>query len=44
MTSSVLTRLKCLDYLAPLEVVANLPGPNTFAGTTRDIPPLGQPV
>jgi transposase-like protein len=28
------TRLKCLDYLAPLEALANLPGPNTFAGTT----------
>jgi len=27
------TRLKCLDYLAPLEALANLPGPNTFAGT-----------
>src|ERR1700733_967974 len=29
------TRLKCLDYLAPLEALANLPGPNTFAGTTK---------
>ena len=29
------TRLKCLDYLAPIEALANLPGPNTFAGTTR---------
>jgi IS30 family transposase len=29
------TRLKCLGYLAPLEALANLPGPNTFAGTTR---------
>jgi transposase-like protein len=28
------TRLKCLDYKAPSEVLANLPGPNTFAGTT----------
>jgi transposase InsO family protein len=27
------TRLKCLDYLAPIEAVANLPGPNTKAGT-----------
>jgi hypothetical protein len=27
------TRLKCLGYLAPLEVLANLPGPNTKAGT-----------
>ena len=26
------TRLKCLDYLAPCEALANLPGPNTFAG------------
>jgi IS30 family transposase len=34
------TRLKCLDYRAPLEALqalANLPGPNTFAGTTQDI-------
>jgi transposase-like protein len=30
------TRLKCLGYLAPLEALANLPGPNTFAGTTRN--------
>jgi hypothetical protein len=29
------TRLKCLGYLAPLEALANLPGPNTFAGTTE---------
>jgi IS30 family transposase len=29
------TRLKCLGYLAPLEALANLPGLNTFAGTTR---------
>jgi len=28
------TRLRCLDYLAPLEALANLPGPNTKAGTT----------
>jgi transposase len=28
------TRLKCLDYLAPMQALANLPGPNTFAGTT----------
>jgi hypothetical protein len=27
------TRLKCLRYLAPLEALANLPGPNTNAGT-----------
>jgi hypothetical protein len=27
------TRLKCLDYLAPLQVLANPPGPNTQAGT-----------
>jgi IS30 family transposase len=27
------TRLKCLGYLAPLEALANLPGPNTNAGT-----------
>jgi Integrase core domain len=26
------TRLKCLSYRAPLEVLANLPGPNTKAG------------
>jgi IS30 family transposase len=29
------TRLKCLGYLAPLEALANLPGPNTNAGTHR---------
>jgi hypothetical protein len=29
------TRLKCLDYLAPLEALANLPGPNTFGGRLR---------
>jgi transposase len=28
------TRLKCLGYLAPIEALANLPGPNTNAGTT----------
>lgn len=28
------TRLKCLGYLAPREALANLPGPNTCAGTT----------
>ncbi|WP_420836249.1 integrase core domain-containing protein [Bradyrhizobium valentinum] len=28
------TRLKCLGYLAPLEALANLPGPNTCAGAT----------
>jgi transposase-like protein len=27
------TRLKCLGYLAPLEALTNLPGPNTSAGT-----------
>jgi transposase-like protein len=27
------TRLKCLGYLAPLEALTNLPGPNTNAGT-----------
>jgi hypothetical protein len=27
------TRLKCLGYLAPLEALANPPGPNTNAGT-----------
>lgn len=26
------TRLKCLDYKAPIEAVNNLPGPNTLAG------------
>jgi transposase-like protein len=29
------TRLKCLGYLAPLEALNNLPGPNTLAGTTK---------
>jgi transposase len=28
------TRLKCLGYLAPLQALANPPGPNTFAGTS----------
>jgi hypothetical protein len=28
------TRLKCLGYKAPAEALANLPGPNTFAGVT----------
>ena len=27
------TRLKCLGYIAPGEALANLPGPNTYAGT-----------
>jgi transposase-like protein len=27
------TRLKCLGYLAPIQALNNLPGPNTFAGT-----------
>jgi IS30 family transposase len=31
------TRLKCLGYVAPLEALANLPGPNTFAGTTGSL-------
>jgi IS30 family transposase len=30
------TRLKCLGYLAPLEALVNLPGPNTKAGTTKE--------
>jgi transposase InsO family protein len=29
------TRLKCLDYRSPAHVLANLPGPNTFAGMTE---------
>jgi hypothetical protein len=29
------TRLKCLGHLAPAEALANLPGPNTYAGTTK---------
>jgi hypothetical protein len=28
------TRLPCLDYHAPAELLANLPGDNTFAGMT----------
>ena len=28
------TRLKCLGYQAPVQALANPPGPNTFAGTT----------
>jgi len=28
------TRLKCLSYQAPIQALANPPGPNTFAGTT----------
>jgi transposase InsO family protein len=28
------TRLKCLGYKAPIEALANLPGPNTEAGVT----------
>jgi transposase-like protein len=39
------TRLKCLDYLAPLEALANLPGPNTCAGTTTHMTsPVKQPA
>jgi len=30
------TRLKCLGYKAPYEALANLPGPNTKAGTTAE--------
>jgi transposase InsO family protein len=30
------TRLKCLGYQAPIQALANLPGPNTFAGTTAE--------
>jgi transposase InsO family protein len=33
------TRLRCLGYVAPLEALANLPGPNTKAGTTRGLTP-----
>jgi transposase-like protein len=32
------TRLKCLDYLAPLQALANPPGPNTKAGGTTAYP------
>ena len=28
------TRLKCLGYIAPLQALSNLPGPNTFAETS----------
>jgi len=31
------TRLKCLRYQAPIQALANLTGPNTFAGTTDKI-------
>jgi transposase len=31
------TRLKCLEYRAPLEVLANLTGPNTKAGTHTSV-------
>ena len=34
------TRLKCLGYLAPLEALANLPGPNTKAGTQYAVTPM----
>lgn len=30
------TRLKCLDYKAPIEAVNNLPGPNTIEGECKD--------
>jgi transposase InsO family protein len=30
------TRLKCLGYQAPLQALANPPGPNTFAGMTTE--------
>jgi transposase-like protein len=36
------TRLKCLGYLAPLEALANLPGPNTKAGTHMWTAPVPQ--
>jgi IS30 family transposase len=36
------TRLKCLGYLAPLEALANLPGPNTNAGTHMWTAPVAQ--
>jgi hypothetical protein len=32
------TRLKCLGYFAPLQVLNNLPGPNTQAGTQTQTP------
>jgi transposase-like protein len=31
------TRLRCLDYKAPLEILSNLPGHNTQAGTQANI-------
>jgi IS30 family transposase len=31
------TRLKCLGYIAPLQALSNLPGPNTFAGVTSKV-------
>ena len=31
------TRLKCLDYLAPIQALSNPPGPNTCAGTTLSL-------
>ena len=31
------TRLKCLDYLSPLQALTNPPGPNTFAGVTKKV-------
>lgn len=34
------TRLKCLGYVAPLEALANLTGPNTKAGTTVAYVPI----
>jgi len=34
------TRLKCLDYTAPLQALNNLPGHNTFAGTS-ELPDAG---
>ena len=30
------TRLECLGYQAPIQALANLPGPSTFAGTTTE--------
>jgi transposase InsO family protein len=38
------TRLKCLGYVAPLEALANLPGPNTFAGTTVEATRRARPA
>ncbi len=31
------TRLRCLDYKAPFEIIANLPGYNTCAGVTASL-------